>query len=353
MSEKPTEKRPWSLRRKILFGIIALLVVLGLALGIGLGLTLGGNDNDKGDDDQPSLTPLPSPNSTLPWTPKVNDTWQIVLSRPLLLSSSATSTTPDVSIFDIDLFDTPVATIQQLHKLGKKVICYFSAGSYEEWRADAKDFKSGDLGKQLDGWPGEKWVKLGGENVRAIMKKRIEMARDKGCDGVDPDNVDGYVCPSHPLLQYKYSHAVQGNDNGLGLTTSDSVNFIQFLSSVTRPLNLTLGLKNAGSIVPAVLPLVDFAVNEQCVKYNECSTFQRFVAAGKPVFHIEYPAGDGELQQNVEADGFSEDTKKKFCNADGSHGFSTVLKKMKLDGWVEFCDGKIQNTAVEANTAEH
>jgi hypothetical protein len=25
------------------------------------------------------------------------------------------------------------------------------------------------------------------------MKKRVEMARDKGCDGVDPDNVDGYV----------------------------------------------------------------------------------------------------------------------------------------------------------------
>jgi hypothetical protein len=25
------------------------------------------------------------------------------------------------------------------------------------------------------------------------MKKRVEMAGNKGCDGVDPDNVDGYV----------------------------------------------------------------------------------------------------------------------------------------------------------------
>jgi hypothetical protein len=29
--------------------------------------------------------------------------------------------------------------------------------------------------------------------VRGIMRKRVEMAGDKGCDGVDPDNVDGYV----------------------------------------------------------------------------------------------------------------------------------------------------------------
>jgi hypothetical protein len=26
-----------------------------------------------------------------------------------------------------------------------------------------------------------------------VIRKRIEMAKSKGCDGVDPDNVDGYV----------------------------------------------------------------------------------------------------------------------------------------------------------------
>jgi len=204
MSTKPAAKRPWSLRRKLLIGIIAFVIVLGLALGLGLGLTLGNDDGDDGDNDEPTLTPLPSPNTTLPWVPKANDTWQIILSHPPLLSSSATSTTPNVSIFDIDLFDTPTSTIQQLHSLGKKVICYFSAGSYEEWRPDAQDFKSEDLGKQLDEWPGEKWLKLGSENVRAIMKTRIEMAKEKGCDGVDPDNVDGYVCPFSRISRCKY-----------------------------------------------------------------------------------------------------------------------------------------------------
>lgn len=58
------------------------------------------------------------------------------------------------------------------------------------------------MGAELDGWPGERWLKLSSENVRNIMKKRIDLAWRKGCDGVDPDNVDGYV--SHNLL-YIYS----------------------------------------------------------------------------------------------------------------------------------------------------
>jgi hypothetical protein len=205
MSPKPTPTRqPWSLRRKVLIGSTVFLIVLALALGLGLGLTLGGGDDDGGDDDNgPGLSPVPSPNTTLPWTPKVNDTWQIILSHPPVASESVT---PDVDIFDIDLFDTPVATIAQLHKLGKKVICYFSAGSYESWRSDAKDFKDGDLGHNLDDWPGEKWLRLGNENVRDIMKKRIDMAKQKGCDGVDPDNVDGYVSFVSNISSQRTSH---------------------------------------------------------------------------------------------------------------------------------------------------
>jgi hypothetical protein len=194
MSDKPT-KRSWSLRRKLVLGGIIALIVLGLALGLGLGLGLGGGNGDENDNQPPTSTstPLPSPNNTLPWTPKVNDTWQIILSHPPLLAEADTATTPNVSIFDIDLFDTPIETITKLHKLGKKVICYFSAGSYEDWRPDAKEFTDADKGKQLDGWPGEKWINPSSDNVRAIMKRRIELAKSKGCDGVDPDNIDGYV----------------------------------------------------------------------------------------------------------------------------------------------------------------
>jgi hypothetical protein len=196
MEDKPT-KRSWSLRKKLSILILLVLAVLGLALGLGLGLTLGrdNGDDDGGDDSSPTVTasPLPTPTGVLPWTPKVNDTWQIVLQNGIEISSSSPTLTPNVSIYDIDLFDNSKEAISFLHGLGKKVICYFSAGSYEPGRPDSGEFRKGDMGKVMDGWPDEKWLRLDSENVRRIMKARVQLAKDKGCDGVDPDNVDGYV----------------------------------------------------------------------------------------------------------------------------------------------------------------
>jgi hypothetical protein len=127
------------------------------------------------------------------WQPAVDSTWQIVLSNTLTLSTTATSVTPDVDVFDIDLFDNQAETITTLHNLGKKVICYFSAGSYEPDRPDSGNFKAIDKGNELQGWPGEYWLDLNSKNVQNIMVARIQLAATKGCDGIDPDNIDGYV----------------------------------------------------------------------------------------------------------------------------------------------------------------
>lgn len=83
------------------------------------------------------------------WKPAAGTTWQIELSK------KPTDLTLAVDVFDIDLFDNSRETISQLHANGKKVICYFSAGSYEKWRPDAAKFAKEDLGSPLVGWPGE------------------------------------------------------------------------------------------------------------------------------------------------------------------------------------------------------
>lgn len=116
-----------------------------------------------------------------------------------------------------------------------------------------------------------------------------------------------------------------------------------------------MGLKNAGDIISAVLPLVHFSVNEQCVQYGECSTFKPFIDAGKPVFHIEYPDGAGKGE--VATQGLKADIVNQFCahsgKGDGSDGFSTVLKKMELDGWVQYCDTSVKTTTVDNNLGGH
>ena len=126
--------------------------------------------------------------------------------------------------------------------------------------------------------------------------------------------------------------ACQSNKNGLGLKEADSVDFMKFLSAEARKYGLSIGLKNAGEIIPKVMDLVDFQVNEECAKYNEGETFEAFIKAGKAVFHIEYPKGaPGSVSTKSMASIFK--TK-------GVDKFSTVLKTMDLDGWVQYRDGQ-------------
>lgn len=190
----------------LLIGAIS-LAALGIGLGVGLGLGLsGGSDDDSnnggsGAGNSNSTTPaFPMPTGNVTnrtfWQPAVNSTWQIILLNPIELGANATATTPDVEVFDIDLFTNTQSTITKLHSLGKKVICYFSAGSYEPGRPDSSEFQKSDLGSELDGWPGEYWLQIMSPDVRKIMAARIKLASEQGCDAIDPDNVDGYVSAS-------------------------------------------------------------------------------------------------------------------------------------------------------------
>jgi hypothetical protein len=95
----------------------------------------------------------------------------------------------DATVWDIDLFDNPASAIKTFKAAGKIVICYFSAGTAEDWRDDYKDFAAADLGKVLPEWPNEKWVRTTSQSIRNIMAKRIKLAADKGCDAIDPDNI--------------------------------------------------------------------------------------------------------------------------------------------------------------------
>ncbi|KAH9879421.1 hypothetical protein J1614_002861 [Plenodomus biglobosus] len=178
----------------------------------------------------------------------------------------------DAPVWDIDLFDSPASTVQALKAAGKIVICYFSAGTGEDWRDDYKDFAAADLGKVLPQWPNEKWIRTGSPKIRNIMAKRIKMAADKGCDAIDPDNTDGYQ-----------------NDNGLNLQSTDAIAYMQWLHDEAAKHALQIGLKNSLDILPAVTPFIAFAVNEQCAQLGECSAYTALLASGKPVFHIEYP----------------------------------------------------------------
>jgi hypothetical protein len=119
------------------------------------------------------------------WQPQVGAKWQIDISNDQL--TPQTLEPSDAQIWDVDLFTTTASAIASFKGAGKKVICYFSAGTSENWRPDFNSFTSADQGADLPEWPGEKWLDLRSENVWTVQQKRIQMAAQNGCDAIDPD----------------------------------------------------------------------------------------------------------------------------------------------------------------------
>lgn len=231
------------------------------------------------------------------WIPPRETSWQWQLNGVLNLNY-------DVDMYDIDLFETEAAVVESLHAQGKRVVCYMSAGSWEEWRPDAALFPPSVIGKPLAGWRGERWLDIRRIDVLGpIMRARLDVCRQKGFDGVEPDNVDAYQ-----------------NDTGFPLTYQDQLDYNTFLANEAHARGLSIGLKNDLDQIPDLVPFFDWALNEQCFQFHECEKLLPFVAAGKAVFQVEYRLG-----------------LKKFCEKAKELGFNSIKKKRSLKTWRKAC----------------
>lgn len=267
------------------------MTLRGVAL---VGLLVAASCGDADEPDVAEPDPAPTVTSSAPQL-SVDSTWQWQLQGDI-------DTAYDVDVYDIDLFDAPDQILGELHDTGRVVICYFSAGSYEEWRDDAGDFSEDVLGESLDGWEGERWVDIRSDSVRAIMTTRLDLAVDRGCDGVEPDNVTGF-----------------DNDTGFDLSARDQLDYNRFLAAEAHARDLLIGLKNDLDQIPDLVGDFDFAVNEECFEFDECDANQPFIDAGKPVFSAEY------------ADRFVDEF-EAVCDVARAADHRTLILPLDLDG---------------------
>lgn len=243
-----------------------------------------------------SASCIPANGQAADWyQPTVDTTWQIQLQGP-------PNTHASVDLYILDLFDTPSSVIADLQGKGRHVICYFSAGTSENWRKDNGRFRPAEMGRDLSDWAGERWLDTRSANVRQVMTDRIRLAAQKGCDGVDPDNVDGHI-----------------NNTGFALTTDNQLGYTRFLANVAHDHGLAISLKNNVELARELVDDMDFAVNESCHQWNECEQLETFIEAGKPVFHIDYL-----YTQDQQA-------RVSFCQRMNQLAFNTQTLPMALD----------------------
>jgi len=242
--------------------------------------------------EKPSL-PLPKGSW---WHPHPGTKWQIQYAGHV-------DTSMKVAAYDLDLVDTDPETIKQLHARGVKVMCYFSAGSFEQWRPDAQKFPASIMGKP-NGWKDEKWLDIRRIDIlKPIMQARISLAAQKGCDAIDPDNVEAFE-----------------NNSGFPLRSGDQIAYNKMLAELAHAAGMAVGLKNDTTQVEELLPYFDFQVNEQCFEYKACEDLVPFIKANKPVFNIEYKLGTNQ-----------------FCTEANRMNFDSLKKNLDLDAKVDFC----------------
>lgn len=90
-----------------------------------------------------------------------------------------------------------------------------------------------------------------------------------------------------------------GNQDEWNLPLSEYVNYFKFMAGVAHDNGIAIGLKNSMDMIPEVLSLMDFAVNEECHAMNECGTYEPVTKAGKAVFHVEYEENICENPEGV------------------------------------------------------
>ncbi|MDY6876332.1 MAG: endo alpha-1,4 polygalactosaminidase [Chloroflexota bacterium] len=238
------------------------------------------------------------------WQPPVGTSWQWQLTD-LPLDQSF-----DVDMYDIEMFDHETSTVAELHAQGRTVICYISVGSWEDWRSDADQFPASVIGNDYEGWSGEKWLDIRQIDLLApIMRARLDQCQAKGFDGVEPDNIDGYI-----------------NDTGFPLTYQDQLNYNIWLANEAHARSLSIGLKNDGAQTEDLLSYFDWALTEDCFAEDWCTEMEPFIAAGKAVFAAEYT---DQLTINQFLN--------QVCPQAEIMNFDAILKNRDLDAWRQDC----------------
>jgi len=203
------------------------------------------------------------------FSPNTSWTWQLL---------GDTNTNYDVDVYVLDMFQQLEGNvIERLHAQNKKVICYFSVGTYESWRPDAELFANVPKGGVHYAYDNEVWVDIKSPETAKVMANRMDMAVALGCDGVELDNVDGYTAD-------KWSP----KKTGFNMTQEEELVYQRLLANEAHKRNLAVALKNSVETIPDVADYFDLAINEACDVYNECGNYKAITDVGKPVFHVEY-----------------------------------------------------------------
>ena len=193
-------------------------------------------------------------------------------------------------VFDVDLFDTSIADIAAIQSNGGYVIAYFNGGAWQPDKPDSDMYPDSVIGTvPMKGWPKERWLDIKQISIlRPLIRNKLALAKSKGFNGVDPDNMDGY-----------------SNSREFGLTKAHQIAFNRMVANEAKAFGLGVFLKNTDGLVSDLVLDFDGAVVEEAFRYNDVDSYMPYRTNQKPVFEIEYRAFTKGQVREATARGFN------------------------------------------------
>ncbi|KAJ3022923.1 UNVERIFIED_CONTAM: hypothetical protein HDU68_008858 [Siphonaria sp. JEL0065] len=289
------------------------------------------------------------------YTPPQNFQWQWQIDQATIPRIApdvfANGTQVDLLIYDVDIEES-AAEIAKIKSWGAKVACYFEAGTWVDRRPWSSLYPKSALGFPYEApYTDELWVNPSDPAIRDIIKNTIyPYAKARGCDMVEPDNVQGFetdsyctgweatigpncvACKSGSTREYFIDKKCDADYNAW-------LEFNKFLATEAHNQGLGVALKNNHFQAAQLVDYHDFVLSEQCTSYyctysnktvigsdifgataNDCVGYLPFLKAGKAVALTEYQS----TKMTINA----------LCKAASAFtpygGFNSILKKPAL-----------------------
>jgi hypothetical protein len=239
------------------------------------------------------------------------------------------STAPgnDPVLYDIDGILNPASTVQTLHAMGKKAVCYIEVGTAGDYYSAADEGiattyyaqlqAAGSLGSKLAGYP-EYFININAPTTIPIMEAMInQQCKAKGFDAVETD------------LDETFNNN-EGN-TGVTITQANEETYLTALANYMHSIGLGWIAKNLDdtgevSFVNNMQPSAQGMITEECNKMGTCSLLSSFLAAHKWIGNAEYTSPDKE-------------TLAQFCPYDNANNINGILfdASESLDGGRQPC----------------
>lgn len=240
------------------------------------------------------------------YQPQIGDTFEWRLNDISLSEVSQYN----CKIIDIDAFSATKELVAAFHAKGIKVIAYVSVGTIENYRPDANLLPAEIIGKVYPEWPDERFLNLREiQKMKAFITSRFDMIKEKGFDGIEPDNIDAYNA-----------------ENGFKLTLNDTKLFCEWIIEEAHNRQLSIGQKNTEELVPLLHKKFDWVLTEDLFDENNPNDYATYIADGKPVFCAEYTDVMSTAHFNT-----------TVCPKATQLKYFAFLKERDLNQWTHLC----------------